>query len=91
MNLLDFNNHIWHLLLITPGRAKHDAAAPGWMAKMYRLVTKFSKHDIPSPRAGLLEVQPKETSTSLDFFSTTTFLFSEQTRQEKNKASMAAI
>lgn len=83
MNLLDFNNHIWNLLLIAPGKAKHDAAAPGWMAMMYRLVTKFSKHDLPSPRAGLPEVQPKETNTLLDFFSITVFLFSEQIRQKK--------
>lgn len=42
---------IWHLLLTVRVKAKHDAAAPGWSAVMYKTVTKFVKHDLPSSRA----------------------------------------
>lgn len=84
MNLLDFNNHIWHLLLIIPGKAKHDAATPGWPAMMYR-VKQRSKHDLPSPRAGMPQVQPTEAYTLLYLLSIMMFLFSEQTRQKKKK------
>lgn len=42
---------IWHLLLTVRVKAKHDAAAPGWPAVMYKTVIKFVKHDLPSSRA----------------------------------------
>lgn len=90
MNLLDFNNHIWHLLLITPGKAKHDAATPGWPAMMSRPVTKCSKHDLPSPRAGMqeMEVQPMGAYTSLCFPSRCLSFLSKPGRK---KASMTAF
>lgn len=67
---------IWHLLLTVCVKAKHDAAAPGWLAVMYRIVIKFVKHDLPSSRA-------KEYFASFVFHHNVSL--TQKTRQGKNK------
>lgn len=70
----------WHLLLTVQVKAIHDAAVPGWLAMMYRLATKFLKHDLPSSRAQMPEAQPRKMNALLHLFSISV---SQKTRQGK--------